>query len=63
MGEGVVADHVVLASDLANYIRPLQRISPDYEKRCADIVPGQNLKQSQRVRLVRPVVKCQCDLL
>lgn len=63
MSEGMVADYVSTLRNLGNDIRALANITADQKKRALSIMPPENIEQVERVRVIRPVVEGQRDLL
>src|SRR6267378_6555072 len=63
MRECMVPDQVAAFRDLYRDFRPLPRVPSDKKKRCDNVVLSQNIEQIQRVRIVRSIVKRECNLL
>ncbi len=63
MRERVIADDVSCLRHRARNIGALLHVAADHEKRCSHIVLRQHVEQLQRVRIVRPVIVGQGDLL
>ena len=62
MIEGVIADHVAGARNLARNFRLLGDEAPDQEEARLDLMPGQHLQQAKRLRIVGTVVVGQGKL-
>ena len=62
MGKRVIADDVSRLRHRARNVGALPYVAADHEERCPHIVLRQDVKQLQRVRIVRPVVVCQREL-
>ena len=56
MREGVVADDVARAFNFADDFRTLLDVASDQKKCCWNVVIGEDVEQSHRVRIVRAVV-------
>src|SRR6202049_1454372 len=56
MGEGVVADDVACTFNFADDFRTLLDEASDQEKGCSNVVIGEDVEQSYRVRIVGAVV-------
>src|ERR1700730_1475360 len=63
MRKGVVAHDVSSFDDLPYDFRPLLHIASDQKKSCANFVFGEDLQQTQGVRIVWPIVVGERDLL
>jgi hypothetical protein len=63
MREGVVAHDVSGFDDLPHDFRLLLHVASDQEKSCVYIVLGKNIQQTQRVRIVWPIVVGERDLI
>ena len=62
VGEGVVADGVAGFGDVASNVGALLHVASDQEKSGMNLVLGQDLQQTQSVRVVGAVVVGECDL-
>src|SRR5580692_8157376 len=62
MAESMIANDMPGLRQLESDIRPLLCVSPDQKKRRLRVVPGQNLQQTERVRVVGAVVENQRQL-
>src|ERR1035441_5704396 len=63
MCERVIADDVSRLDHRGRNIRTLPHVAADHEERCPHTVLDQDIKQPQRVRIVRPVIVGERDLL
>ena len=63
VSERVVPDHMALLRDFAHDVRSLPHIASNQKERRANVVPGQNIEQMQRVWIVGAVIEGQRDLL
>jgi len=63
MSEGVVPDSVTAFPNLGDDVRSLAHIPSNQKKRGLNAMPGENIEQMESVRIIRPVVESQRDLL
>ena len=59
----MVANFMSCSQYGAGNLRTLAHVLADKKKRGARIVPGQNIQQMHRVRIVRPIIERQRDLI
>ena len=62
MGEGVIADGVASLGYLAGDVRTLLDVASDQKKSCRHTMPGEDVQQTQRMRVIRPVVVGEREL-
>jgi len=63
MAEGVIADSMTRPHQLAHDVRPLSYETANDKKRRPHIMLGQNVQQTQRVRIIGAIVVCERQLL
>lgn len=59
----MVPDYVSALGNFCGDIGPVVHIAADHKKRGMNVVSGENIEQMEGVRVVRPVVEGQRDLL
>ena len=62
MREGMIADNVAGLDNLAHDVRTLLHVASNQKKSCVNPVPGEDLQQTQGVRIVGAVVVSQRNL-
>src|SRR5689334_9273144 len=63
MSEGMIREDVPAVLDLKCNVRPLANIAANHKKRGMNVVLRENFEEIEGVRIVRPIVKGERNLL